>query len=148
MSRKVFGVLKVKYGVTKRSVIVLWGVAVSIVLYVMSIPINAKETNLFFSMVSFGAVLFGGGAAYHMISLMIECPQTDKNYDDWIKLVELLLKVYMGFAVVVTSLGVGLYLRGVAGFLILLLGYTAGLVWASHKLIDSHKFIKAVIGNS
>lgn len=148
MSKKIFGLLEVKHGVTKRSVIVFWGIAVSIVLYVMSMPINAKETNLFFSMVSFGVVLFAGGAAYHMVTLMIECPQTDKNFDDWIKLVELLLKVYMGFALVVMSLGIGLYLRDVAGFIILLVGYTAGLIWASHKLIESHKFIKVVIKNS
>lgn len=148
MAKKIFGTIEIKHGVTKRSVIMFWGVAVSVVLYVMSMPINAKETNLFFSMVSFGVVLFSGGAAYHMISLMIQCPQTDKNFDDWIKLVELLIKVYMGFAVVVMSLGIGLYLRGVAGFFVLLLGYAAGLVWASHKLTESHKFIKAVIENS
>ncbi|HBN8422659.1 hypothetical protein [Pseudomonas aeruginosa] len=148
MTRKIFGVLEIKHGVTKRGVILLWGIAVSIILYALSAPINAKETNLLFSIVSFGAVLFGGGAAYHMISLMIECPQNDKNFNDWIKLIELLLKVYMGFALVVLSLGAGIYFKGIVGLFILLAGYASGFIWASYKIIDSHKLIKKIINNS
>lgn len=147
MSRKLFGLMKVEHGVTKRGVIIFWSIAVSIVLYVMSFPINASGTNIFFSYVSFTAVLFGGGAAYHMVSLMIECPQNDRNFDEWIKLVELLLKVYIGFSLAVLSLAIGFYFKGVAGVVILLVGWAFGFIWAAGKLIESHKLIKRVIEN-
>lgn len=142
-NKRILGI-EIKHGVTKRSVIMSWGVAASIIIYVMSIPINAKDGNFFFSYVSFTAVLFGSGAAYHMISLMADCPQTDQNYGDWLKMAELLIKIYMGFSFAVMCLGIGLYVGSYTGVGIVVAGYLAGFIWASNRLVESHKYIKVL----
>ena len=147
MKKKLFARIEIKHGVTKRAVIMCWAVAVSIILYCMSIPIGSNNSNFLFSMVSFGAVLFGGGAAYHMVSLMIECPQTENNFEGWMRLVELLVKVYIGFALAVTCSGIGVYYKGWIGVSIIAAGYLVGFMWASNKLVDSHRFIRALIAN-
>lgn len=123
----------------------LWGAAVSVVLFAMSIPINSPQSDIFFSMVSFAAVMFGGGAAYHMISLMAECPQNEENYEGWLKLVELLIKIYMGFFFGVMCLGLGLYIKGAIGIGIVVGGYLCGFIWATNRLVESHKYVKALI---
>jgi len=145
--RRIFKRIKIDHGVTKRGVIMLWSVAVSIVLYFLSLPISSEQGNLFFKMVSFAAVLFGGGAAYHMVTLMIECPQNTKNYEGWMSLLLLLVKVYIGFTFAVTCLGIGAYVKGAIGVGIITVGYLLGFMWASNRLIESHKLVMSLKAN-
>lgn len=141
--RTIWGV-EIKHGVTKRGVIMLWGIAASIVIYAMSIPINAKGGNLFFNYASSSAILFGGGAAYHMVSLMADCPQTEENYGDWLKMVELLIKIFMGFSFAVMCLGIGFHVKGYTGVSIVVIGYFGGFFWSLTKLVESHKYINSI----
>lgn len=60
---------------------------------------------------------------------------------------ELLAKINIGFALAVTCLGIGVYIKGVVGIAIIALGYIAGFIWVGNKAVDSHEFVNAVIDN-
>lgn len=145
--RKIFGV-KVEHGVIKRGVIIFWSVAVSLALYIMSLPLNMKNSSLVMNYFIFAMIMFGGGLAYHRVTLMIECPQTEENYDAWLDLVRVLIKAYMGFCFSAMCIGFGVALKGVIGFLLAVVGGFAGIMWVFNRMVDSHKYIAALIDSS
>ena len=145
--RMVFGI-KIEHGVTKRGVIIFWSVAVSLAIYIMSLPLNMKDSSLVMNYFIFVMMMFGGGLAYHRINLMIECPQTEDNYGAWLDLVKVLIKAYMGFCFSAMCVGFGVAIKGVLGFLLAVVGGFAGMIWVFNRMIDSHKYITALIDGS
>lgn len=142
--RKVFGI-KVEHGVTKRGVIISWSVAVSLALYIMSLPLNMKGSSLVMNYFIFAMIMFGSGLAYHRVTLMIECPQTEDNYDAWLDLVEVLIKAYMGFCFSAMCIGFGVAIKEVFGFIVAVVGGFAGVIWVFNRMIDSNKYITALV---
>lgn len=61
--------------------------------------------------------------------------------------VEPLVKVYVGFCLAVTCLGIGAYIKSVVGVAIIALGYIVVFVCAGIKSVKLYGFVNAVIDN-
>jgi len=136
----------IKPGATKRLVILLWCLSVSGFLYYFSVSIKNEISLIQF--INFSILLFGGGVAYHVTTIILEIPQNRKNYKLWLKLLLHLGKVFVGYAIAGGSLVFAKKFGGNWGWLLALVGIIIGYFWVMHYLLNLDKPIKKLLKTS
>jgi len=117
----------------KRSVLLLWGVAVSLFLWYF-VMISQNEFSVFQYLI-FSTILFGGGLAYHVMSELAACPYTEDNSPLWRKIRRILCIVFIGYLIAGSALWAGIGWGGAKGILSAMVGLVAGMFWAMHFLM-------------
>ncbi len=135
----------VQKGVTKRLVIALWGVSMSLFLYYFSVSMELQNGVMKFF--NFVILLFGGGVTYHVFTELLSCPQNEKNLVLWKTILIDLYKVIFGFILSSISIFSGLKLEGEGGQALMILGLLLGMIWSSQYLISLNKPIKKLLNH-
>ena len=135
--------MKIQPGATKRSVILFWCLAVSSFLYFFSA--SMEEEISFLQFFNFSILLFGGGVAYHVTTLLASCPQNKSNYKQWSAILFHLLKIFAGYIIAGVSLFGAIKLGGDWGWLLAFLGLIFGYFWVMHYLFELQKPITKLL---
>lgn len=117
----------------KNSVLLSWGVAVSLFLWLLSI--TAPSNINFIHFINFSAILFGGGVGYHALSELIQCPCDDSNISHWSEIRKLLCLVFIGYILIGIAIIGGIALENSLGWMLIFIGYLGGMWWSLHFLI-------------
>ncbi|MEN0036771.1 MAG: hypothetical protein AAGC78_06870 [Cellvibrio sp.] len=135
--------MKIQPGVTKRSVLLIWGFAISFFLYYFSVSMEAGISLMNF--MNFAILMWGGGAAYHITCSLVACPQTQHNAIRWMSLLKKLSKVYIGYVIAGIAVIAGRELNGEWGWILAFLGIVLGFILAMNYILDLSKPIKLLL---
>ncbi|WP_139834255.1 hypothetical protein [Pseudomonas sp. B11(2017)] len=117
-----------KFFDVKRSVLLLWGFAVSLFLWYF-VMASENEFSVFQYFV-FATLLFGGGLAYHVMSELAVCPYTEENSHLWREIRRTLCIVFLGYLFAGGALWVGIKWGGAVGVPFTIAGLVTGMLWA------------------
>ncbi|MGD9860860.1 MAG: hypothetical protein AB7S90_12470 [Marinobacterium sp.] len=130
---------------TKRSVIMLWCISISGFLYLFSAGMESEISVMQFF--NFCFLLFGGGAAYHVTTELLTCPQTDDNHSIWLSTLFILSKTFFGYLIAGISLYFALKFGGIWGWFLAFVGLVIGYFWVMHYILKLQEPIKKLIGS-
>lgn len=96
---------------------------------------------------NFNILLFGGGIAYHVTTELLACPENEGNFNQWMKLLLHLAKIFIGYAIAGLAITFARIFGGDWGWLLVVLGIIFGYFWVIHYLLNLHKPIKALLSS-
>lgn len=138
--------MKLKYDITKRSVILLWCLSISAFLYYYMASMQTEIGLPQF--LNFTIILWGGSFAYHVTTKLIDCPQTSLNNKVWNNLFLHLIKISFGYVIVGISIYFAKLFGGNWGWLLALVGLIAGGFWVLYYFLSLEKPIKQLLSTT
>ena len=104
-----------------------------------------KQKIDFLQYLNFCILLFGGGFAYYIVTILIDCPYTETNSKLWSNIFNVLCKVYSGYIIAGAFFTFGKYLGSAPGWIVAFMGLLTGMAWAIHFLFELNKPIRTLL---